>query len=126
MTDQMPAPLPVSEYHRLDLQFGRGLVVVMIESGVQKIRALRAELERGGKHLPIVRTRDNTTLAPFSFLLHHDGRLVADGDFATLGDILQALSRTAAPPPPPKIVPARRPAIVTDDAVDDSHCVIIN
>lgn len=126
MTDQKPVPLPVDKLYELDLQFGRGLVETILEPGVHKIRELRCTMTQSGKYLPKVRTRDNTSLAPFSFLLHHNGRLVAEGEFATLGDILQVLSRTAGPAPPPRTALARRLTIAADCAVSDPSCIVIN
>lgn len=117
MTDRTPALLPIHPQDELDLQIGTGLVGAIVEPGFQKIRDLRSRLARGGKHLPLVRIRDNATLAPFSFLLHHDGRLTADGDFATIGDILQALDRMAVAAPPPPLF--ERPAV-------DGHYIVIN
>jgi len=100
MTADYGTPLSLCADDELDLQVGKGLAGAIVEPGVRAIRDLRSRLARDGKHLPLVRLRDNSTLAPFSFLLHHDGRLTADADFATIGDILQALSRMSVPTPP--------------------------
>lgn len=95
MMNRKPAPLPIHPEDELDIQIGTGLVAVMVTSGIQKIRDLRSALAEDRKNLPLVRVRDNPTLAPFSFLLHDAGRLKGDGDFVTIGDILQSLSRSA-------------------------------
>ena len=93
--DDKSAHLPIHPEDELDLQIGTGLIAVVGQSGVRRISDLRSALAADGKHLPLVRVRDNPKLAPFSFLLHDTGRLKAVGDFATIGDILQLLSEAA-------------------------------
>ncbi len=93
--DDHSALLPLHPDDELDLQVGRGLIAVMAEAGFRKIAELRSSLAADGKRLPLVRVRDNQHLASFRFLLHDSGQLKADGDFATLADILQSLSGSA-------------------------------
>ena len=93
--DEHSTPLPLHSDDELDLKVGMGLLAVVVESGFQKISDLRSALAADGKRLPLIRVRDNPTLGPFSFLLHDSGRQRADGDFATIGDVLQSLSGAA-------------------------------
>jgi hypothetical protein len=89
------APLPLCADDELDLQIGAEIVRHVVGSTIPKIEPLRRSLRLAGKFLGRIHIRDNPTMSPHAFVLRHFGTVVADGEFPSDGDILQALTLAA-------------------------------
>lgn len=88
-------PLPLCPDDELDIQIGTGIVRHVVDSTIPKINSLRQSLAPTGKTLALIHIRDNPTISPHGFVLRQFGTIVAEGDFPSDGDILQALTLAA-------------------------------